>query len=66
MSFPLLLAQAAATFLASFCVGYLPLVLKSFARGNEHDPEGGKALRAVSVVGMGLLVGSALTIIIPE
>lgn len=66
MSFPLLLAQASATFLASFLVGYLPLVLKSFARGNEQDPEGGKVSRAVSVVGMGLLVGSALTIIIPE
>ncbi|GHJ89579.1 hypothetical protein NliqN6_5981 [Naganishia liquefaciens] len=68
MAFSLLLAQACATFAASFIVGYLPLILRSFTTRHEQqgDPEGGKVLRAVSVVGMGLLVGSALTIIIPE
>lgn len=63
MSFLILLAQAAATFIASFAVGYLPLVFKSFLGAHEGD---GRALKCISVVGMGLLVGSALTIIIPE
>jgi hypothetical protein len=63
MSFLLLLGQATATFLVSFIIGYLPLVLRSLSANKGED---GKVVKGVSVVGMGLLVGSALTIIIPE
>lgn len=60
MSFPLLLSQALATFLASFLIGYLPLTFTALLGADT------KPLKCISVVGMGLLVGSALTIIIPE
>lgn len=52
-----LVGQAVATFAASFGVGYLPLAF---------DVISGKRLNVISVFGMGLLVGAALTIIIPE
>ncbi|WVR07513.1 hypothetical protein IAU60_004555 [Kwoniella sp. DSM 27419] len=58
MGMVLLLAQSACMFLASFVVGSIPLWIKS--RTSERH------LKMVSVLGMGLLVGAALTIIIPE
>ncbi|KGB79523.1 solute carrier family 39 (zinc transporter) member 9 [Cryptococcus deuterogattii R265] len=54
----LLLLQSAAMFAASFLVGIVPLSFKSASSG--------RTLKAISVMGMGLLVGAALTIIIPE
>ncbi|KAL0249902.1 hypothetical protein I308_103205 [Cryptococcus tetragattii IND107] len=54
----LLLLQSAAMFAASFLVGIIPLSFKSASSG--------RTLKAISVMGMGLLVGAALTIIIPE
>ncbi|KAI5449755.1 hypothetical protein NCC49_004045 [Naganishia albida] len=60
MSFPLLVSQALATFLASVLIGYLPLTFTALLGADT------KPLKCISVVGMGLLVGSALTIIIPE
>ncbi|OWZ71112.1 hypothetical protein AYX14_03471 [Cryptococcus neoformans] len=54
----LLLLQSVAMFAASFLVGILPLSFKSATSG--------RTLKAISVTGMGLLVGAALTIIIPE
>ncbi|ORX38492.1 Zinc/iron permease [Kockovaella imperatae] len=53
-----LLIQCVAMFAASLLVGSLPLMFKSAASG--------KRLKAISVFGMGILVGAALTIIIPE
>ncbi|KAK8854769.1 hypothetical protein IAR55_003508 [Kwoniella newhampshirensis] len=58
MGLPLLLAQSLCMFAASFVVGSIPLWFKSATSG--------KRLKAISVMGMGLLVGAALTIIIPE
>ncbi|WWD19085.1 hypothetical protein CI109_103543 [Kwoniella shandongensis] len=58
MGLLLLLAQSLCMFAASFIVGYIPLWFKSGTSG--------KRLKAISVMGMGLLVGAALTIIIPE
>ncbi|WVQ82329.1 hypothetical protein IAT38_004457 [Cryptococcus sp. DSM 104549] len=54
----ILLAQSVCMFGASFVVGSLPLWFKSTTSGQR--------LKAISVMGMGLLVGAALTIIIPE
>ncbi|ODN78710.1 hypothetical protein L202_04282 [Cryptococcus amylolentus CBS 6039] len=53
-----LLVQSGCMFAASFIVGSLPLWFKSATSGQR--------LQIVSVLGMGLLVGAALTIIIPE
>ncbi|KAK4683677.1 solute carrier family 39 (zinc transporter), member 9, partial [Tremellales sp. Uapishka_1] len=53
-----LIAQCIAMFVASVLAGSLPLMFKSAMQG--------KRLKAISVLGMGLLVGAALTIIIPE
>nr|ODN89034.1 solute carrier family 39 (zinc transporter), member 9 [Cryptococcus depauperatus CBS 7841] len=58
MGMILLLVQSVCMFAASFIVGSLPLWLQSTA-SDTH-------LKAINVLGMGLLVGAALTIIIPE
>ncbi|WWC63336.1 uncharacterized protein I303_105936 [Kwoniella dejecticola CBS 10117] len=58
MGLLLLLGQCACMFIASFVVGSIPLWIKSATSG--------KHLKMISVLGMGLLVGAALTIIIPE
>ncbi|ORY35533.1 Zinc/iron permease [Naematelia encephala] len=58
MGLVLLLAQCVCMFVASFLCGSLPLMFKSAMSGLR--------LKAISVLGMGLLVGAALTIIIPE
>ena len=58
MGILLLLAQSVMIFIASFAAGSLPLMFKSAMSGRR--------LKAISVLGMGLLVGAALTIIIPE
>jgi len=58
MGLLVLLGQAVAMFVASFVIGYLPLAL--------HSKMSAKKMKAVSVFGMGLLVGAALTVIIPE
>ncbi|WVF72836.1 hypothetical protein IAT40_007654 [Kwoniella sp. CBS 6097] len=58
MGLLLLLGQSACMFIASFAVGSIPLWIKSAASGRH--------LKMISVLGMGLLVGAALTIIIPE
>ncbi|BEI81870.1 hypothetical protein CcaverHIS002_0210300 [Cutaneotrichosporon cavernicola] len=54
MPFIILIGQCVAMFATSLLVGALPLLLKN------------KALSGVEVLGMGLLVGAALAIIIPE
>ncbi len=82
MPFLTLAAQCVAMFVASFAIGYLPLAFKSAMKGQcarwsrqayalslqkltlGRPP--GRTLKAVSVFGMGLLVGAALTVIIPE
>ncbi|WWC93817.1 hypothetical protein V866_000653 [Kwoniella sp. B9012] len=58
MGMLLLLGQSACMFIASFVVGSIPLWIKSATTGRR--------LKMISVLGMGLLVGAALTIIIPE
>ncbi|EIW68171.1 hypothetical protein TREMEDRAFT_71929 [Tremella mesenterica DSM 1558] len=58
MGLIILLAQCVAMFIASMLAGSLPLMFNSVMTG--------KRLKAISVLGMGLLVGAALTIIIPE
>ncbi|KAL7422738.1 hypothetical protein Q5752_002030 [Cryptotrichosporon argae] len=58
MGILLLLGQSAAMFAASVACGSLPLLFKS----RMSD----RTLKCVSVFGMGILVGAALTIIIPE
>ncbi|WVQ74961.1 hypothetical protein IAR50_004569 [Cryptococcus sp. DSM 104548] len=58
MAIATLLVQSGCMFAASFIVGSLPLWFKSATTGQR--------LQAISVLGMGLLVGAALTIIIPE
>jgi zinc transporter 9 len=72
MSLIILLAQCVCMFIASFAVGSLPLMFKSTTSGKLiYTSKGladqlGTRLKAVSTLGMGLLVGAALTIIIPE
>lgn len=64
-----LLGQCAAMFAASLLVGALPLMLKSTlssASAPRNPLTLGKALSGIQVLGMGLLVGAALAIIIPE
>ncbi|GMK59240.1 hypothetical protein CspeluHIS016_0702550 [Cutaneotrichosporon spelunceum] len=58
MSLLALIGQCVAMFVTSMLVGSLPLVLKSRISS--------KALSGIEVLGMGLLVGAALAIIIPE
>ena len=71
----ILLVQCVAMFAASLLVGSLPLMFRSAASGKSRcffpfglvaDAFAGKRLKAISVFGMGILVGAALTIIIPE
>jgi zinc transporter 9 len=57
MGLIILLAQCVAMFVASILAGSLPLMFSATS---------GKKLESVSVVGMGILIGAALTIIIPE
>jgi zinc transporter 9 len=68
MGLPVLLAQCIAMFVASMLVGSLPLMFKATSSGESSLGKltPGKQLKAVSVLGMGILVGAALTIIIPE
>jgi len=76
MSILILLAQCVTIFLASVLAGSLPLMFKSALSGESLRPslqqyscsrfDLGKRLKIISVFGMGLLVGAALTIIIPE
>ncbi|WWC90673.1 uncharacterized protein L201_005609 [Kwoniella dendrophila CBS 6074] len=58
MGLPLLIGQSACMFVASFAVGSIPLWIKSASTGRR--------LKLISALGMGLLLGAALTIIIPE
>lgn len=66
----ILLLQCICMFVASIVVGGLPLMFKSAASGTSRRRIRrliiGKTLKAISVLGMGILVGAALTIIIPE
>lgn len=73
MGLTVLLGQCIAMFVASMLVGSLPLMFKSASSGRYIGMMSrwsadipGKQLKAVSVLGMGILVGAALTIIIPE
>lgn len=80
MGILILLAQCVAMFLASFLAGSLPLMFRSAMSGPSPPSSSihfqisqltvrlvlGKRLKVISVFGMGLLVGAALTIIIPE
>jgi zinc transporter 9 len=74
MGILILMAQCAVMFVASVFAGNLPMMFKSAMTGQQFtwsapdDAEAatGTRLKAISVFGMGILVGAALAIIIPE